>query len=78
MAKNPSTALRKALDPKPINAEGVVESVNGLTVVVRTSRGRREMTAAGSVYKAGDRIKVSGDVIVGRIAPRTSLPTYYV
>jgi hypothetical protein len=76
---NPGNQLREVVAPtKGINREGVIESVTGSTVVVRTSKGRKEMTLTGATtYRAGDRVRLSGDVVVGKLSSAT-VPTYYV
>lgn len=57
---------------------GVVQSVQGDRMLVRTSGGVRSVARAGiATYKAGDRVTLSGNIITGRIKSVSSSTQVY-
>jgi hypothetical protein len=59
--------------------KGEVVEIKTTSLIVRTMQGLKECTAVNvAQFKIGDRVRVSGDLVVSKIASASSLPTYSV
>lgn len=62
----------------PVTVGNVVR-VSESTVVVRTVKGLQECKAlTPSQFEVGDRVRISNGIVVSKLVPMSSLPTYPV
>ena len=77
---NPLSEMRAlfATPKEPIDRAVILE-VTATTVTVKTGRGTRAVTPIGvNNYKAGDRVRVQGNLLLGKTVAEEALPLFKV
>jgi hypothetical protein len=77
---NPLHELQSLLKGRPsVTDTGVVVSVTGDSVIVKTRGGLRTVKSVGATtYRAGDAVRLQDSVLLGKTAQTDSLPVFRV
>lgn len=77
---NPYIALQRLIGGgRPRNLTGTVLTVNGQGLKVHTGQGVVDARSVdATTYRAGDEVLLRDGIVMGRVAPESSVPIYYV